>query len=74
MTIDEAVKKGINKIKKSNWVNKNDYLLLDIVDGVYGPWGHLYSSNNELIGNEDPVNILLLNDNSNDWEEFKKGA
>lgn len=73
MTINEAIKNNINKIRKPYWVNKNEYIKLDILEnGIYGPWAHFYSSNNNSIGLTNPVNILWLQDNSKDWEEYKE--
>ncbi len=71
MTVDEAVAKGIDKIRKPIWINKDDHIKLDIINGTRGPWVHFYSPVNVPVGNKNPVSIIYEGDSATDWEEYK---
>jgi hypothetical protein len=73
MTIQEAIVKKISKIRKPFWANKEDYLQLDLFDDgeFHGPWMHLYSPTNQIIGAPNPQTFLWSDDGKDDWEEFK---
>jgi hypothetical protein len=71
MSINEALFKGVSKIRKPNWSNPMDHLELTILppksrmnpseDKVLGPWGRLWSPiNKPVLGFEDPKMVLLI--------------
>ena len=60
ISINEAVANGIEKIRKPEWVNREDHLKLDIIDGKIGPWIHLFSPLNEVLGSPDPQDLLFM--------------
>ena len=60
LSIVEAAALGIGRLRMPQWVDPNDYLKIDIVDGKPGPWGHLYSPINELVNGRNPVDLLLV--------------
>lgn len=76
MTLQEAVDKGVARLRQPQWVNDTDYIKIDILKGnKLGPWFHLYSPINKQIGNSNPLSHLWINfDNAteyNMWEEYK---
>lgn len=54
-----AARLGINKLRKLEWINKNDYIEIDIVDKKLGPWVHLYSDSNIDISGKNPVDMII---------------
>jgi len=60
ISINEAVHNGLSRLRKPIWVNREDYLQLDLIDDGLGPWVHLYSSLNRLIGEPNPQDILVI--------------
>ncbi len=70
ISINEAVTNGVTQIRKPIWANPSDYLKLDLMDGKLGPWLHLYSPLNELIGEPNPQDILCIGCNLDavEWE------
>jgi hypothetical protein len=70
LTLHEAVRMGISKLRTSNWACAEDHILLDIItqDGhnYHGPLVHLYSPLNEVIGQPNPQDLLFL---MFDWDE-----
>jgi hypothetical protein len=62
MTLGEAARLGISRVRLPRWSNPLDYLKLDIVqmpDGHYtfGPWVHLYAPIQSVIGEPTPQDI-----------------
>jgi len=60
ISINEAASKGINKLRRPNWANPTDYVKIDIIEGMAGPWMHLYSVLNEEINGKNPVDVLCI--------------
>lgn len=58
ISIVEAAKRGICRLREPQWANARDYLKIDIIDGVPGPWAHLYSPANEIVGNKNPHSFV----------------
>lgn len=54
MTLEEAAKKRIERVRLDIWSNKNDYLKLTIIDEKLGPILKLYSPTNKIIGEKNP--------------------
>lgn len=60
ISINEAARRGIDKLKQPQWANLEDYLKIDIIDGMAGPWGHFYSPLNKMTNGKNPIDILLF--------------
>ena len=75
LTLDECMEMKLVKIRKLNWQPKA-YLKLHLGgDGFYGPWGDLYDEPTQsIIGVESPQSVLLVGDDSDDWEEYPNNA
>ena len=74
MTLNECMRRKLTRIRKPNW-QANAYLELHLGDdGFYGPWGRLFDQPTQnIIGVDSPQSVLLVGDDSEDWEEFKSG-
>ena len=64
ISINEAVKKNIDRVRLPIWANLLDHFKIDIVHERLGPWLHLYSPFNKECNGCDPVDIFLF-----DWIE-----
>lgn len=73
MTIDEAIKKGIFKLRLEIWAAPEDHIeLYDAGDGRIGPWVKFYSPLNEPVGNDNPVTLPVWEmEREKDWVEYK---
>ena len=60
ISIRQAAAQGIDKLRMPQWVNPDDYLKIDIIDGRPGPWTHLFSPVNEEINGRNPVDMLVI--------------
>lgn len=60
ISINEAAKAGIERVRKPAWAQPEDHLKIDIFDGKPGPWIHLYAPFNKECNGRDPVNILII--------------
>lgn len=76
MTIPEAFRQGVYKLRKAEWVNGDDRLELEVKDGFYGPWGTLVSPSTEERGRPEWARqrILLVLDRAEDWLEWTDPA
>ena len=76
ISINQAVKKGITKLRMDHWANSQDHIELYIDrTGYLGPWVKLWSPINELIGQENPqtfpVTVFKGNDlDNNCWRIY----
>lgn len=61
ISINDAVKLGIERIRKPMWSDQFDHVKIDIIDGQLGPWIHLFSPENKMFNGKDPVNLLACN-------------
>jgi hypothetical protein len=71
MTLGEAAKAGITRVRKPNWAFKTDALELYVRDGFYGPWGTLRSPELAIALKDDSYaaqQVFVLGDTSDDWE------
>ena len=59
ISINQAVKRGIERLRKPMWANPLDHFKIDIVGGKLGPWLHLYAPFNKECNGRDPVDVLL---------------
>lgn len=60
ISINEAVKLGHPRLRKLIWANPFDHIKLDLIDGVMGPWIHLFAPFNKECNGHDPVDILAF--------------
>lgn len=67
MSLKEAAKLGVSRVRQSNWSHKMDHIEIHIVrdaagnpTGQYGPWLKLYSPFNVPINGRDPVSFLAF--------------
>ena len=60
ISINEALKLGIPRLRKPIWANPLDHIKIDIFDGRIGPWIHLYAPFNKECNGRDPVDILAI--------------
>lgn len=63
ISIKDAAKQGIARIRKPVWADPLDHIKIDILsDGTPGPWAHLYAPFNKACNGRDPVDMLLMLD------------
>jgi hypothetical protein len=77
VTIEEAVKANIPRVRLPSWPNENAYMLLDLRSGSRGPWLHLFDRLEQTkTGVATPQSILVVSNlhylaHDNRWEEYK---
>ena len=60
ISINQAVKRKIDRLRKPTWANKMDHFKLYLFDEErIGPWIQFYSPFNKECNGRDPVDILL---------------
>lgn len=69
-TMAELAKRGISRMRLPNWSLETDYVRIDLFNGGYGPWAHLYSQLNLAIHGDNPVSRLAV-DNDDRWEPYE---
>ena len=70
-SLEQWAKLGVARVRRDIWANPKDYVLIDLLsDGMRGPWLHLYSPMQKLIGEPTPQDILWLNGTAEEWEEY----
>lgn len=57
ISINDAVKLGIERIRKPMWSDPLDHVKIDIIDGQLGPWIQLFFPSNKLFNGTDPVDM-----------------
>lgn len=62
ISINDAVKLGIERIRKPMWSDPLDHVKIDIIDGQLGPWIHLFSPENKMFNGKDPIDIPTITD------------
>lgn len=60
ISIQQAAKQGIERIRRPSWADPMDHLKIDIINDRPGPWLHLYGPSNNEINRRDPVDMLGL--------------
>jgi hypothetical protein len=63
LSIKEAAKQGVERLRKPIWANPLDHVKIDIVEGKHGPWLHLWCPFNTECNGRDPVDTL-----SHQWD------
>lgn len=58
ISIKEAATQRIDRLRQPQWIQPEDHIKLDLVNGSLGPWIHLYAPFNEECNGRDPVDIL----------------
>ena len=63
ISINEAIKTGVTKLRLDHWANPDDHIEIHIVDkikGWIGPWVKLWSPINEpILKQENPQKMLI---------------
>lgn len=74
MTLVEAARLGITRVRKQHWAFADDVLELVVANGHYGPWAVLHSPDTAA-ALHDPSRaaqtVFVLGDNAADWVEYK---
>lgn len=72
VTQDELIAKGINRFRRPIWADPNDYARVDVINGMRGPWLHLWARRTqEAIGERTPQDVLnLAQDPTSDYEPY----
>lgn len=77
ISINEAARQGIERLRLPIWVLPEDHLKIDILESKDGsknpgPWGRLYSPCNLECNGKDPFPLLLLNVDCDkaEWEPY----
>lgn len=81
MTLNEAIERGISKLRLAHWANPQAHIEFDVIhaDGKawHGPWVRLYdSSSHAALRVPDPQEYLwhyLLGGDKEDWQEYVEG-
>lgn len=72
ISINEAMRRGYSKLRLDHWANPDDYMEFHIHKGDVvgqplppeqwspGPWVKLWSPTNEIVGNENPHLMMIL--------------
>lgn len=73
ISINEAARRGIERLRLPRWADKMDHIKIDIVDGRLGPWLHLWCPFNTECNGRDPVDQLLSSDwcDEPEWEVYR---
>ena len=59
LSLNDAVKFRIPRLRLPHWSNPRDYIRIDITeDGELGPWFHLYSPGHASLGQKNPLPVL----------------
>lgn len=58
ISIAEAAKQGVERIRMPRWSTPEDHLKIDIINGDPGPWVRLYGPFNNVCNGTDPVTLF----------------
>lgn len=64
ISINDAVKLGIERLRYPTWTEPVDHLKIDIIDGQLGPLIHWFSPENKMFIGEDPIVTPTITDRS----------
>jgi hypothetical protein len=71
MTLSEAAKRGISRLRKPVWADEKTYLKIDcLARGKRGPWVHLYSHAEQNANGAPTPQSVLGGDGNDDYEEY----
>lgn len=60
LSIRQAAKNGIDKLRRPIWALREDHIQIDLFEnGKFGPWVHIYSPVNDQINGKNPVDVLI---------------
>lgn len=62
ISINDAVKLGIERLRKPTWIEPVDHIKIDIIDGQLGPRIHSFSPDNKIFNGKDPIDIFTITD------------
>ena len=79
MTLMDAVKSGICRVRDPQWAEDTCYLKLDLLRTIdnhfyHGPWVHLYSPvTQKTIGEKTPQDLICIamQWDEDGWDEYK---
>lgn len=57
ISINEAAKAGITRLRSPKWTGRFDHILIGIIEGKAASWVNLYSPLNNCIHGSDPLPI-----------------
>ena len=58
MTLSDAAQQRIDKVRRSNWADPQEHLVLEILEGnVLGPWCYLVSPNIQSLAKSEDVSV-----------------
>ena len=60
ISIVEAAKRGIERLRNPRWLDPLDHLKIDIINGEPGPWAHIWAPFNKECNGRDPVDMLIV--------------
>lgn len=61
MTQDELFAAGIYRFRRPMWADEETYAQIDVIDGLRGPWLHLWNRDvQKAIGEPTPQNIINI--------------
>lgn len=77
MTLGEAAKLGISRVRKDDWAFARTHLELHVENGFYGPWGVLRCPESAKVFKDrsyEAQTVLLLGDlvTDTDWVEYQE--
>jgi hypothetical protein len=58
ISIVKAAERSVERVRQPVWPDPMDHIKIDIIDGVPGPWLHLYAPSNKECNGRDPVTFL----------------
>ncbi len=71
MTIQDAVRSGIEVLRRPMWANATCYMRIHLFGGGCGPWAELWDRRcQETIGEPTPQRFLNIGDTTSDYEEY----
>lgn len=72
MTLTEAARAGIERVRLPHWANPGDYIKIDILDGEHlGPWAHLYAPCQDLFPDMPrPQDYFSFQDKDDRYEPY----
>lgn len=69
-TLGEWAKLGVSRVRLAVWANPEDYVRLDLFDGMHGPWLHLYAPVQAVLGYPSPQDVLAASPDTAEWERY----
>ena len=79
ISINEAVKTGVTKLRLDHWTDSKDHIEIHIADqikGWVGPWVKFWSPTLEHIGRENPYETLITEFDADDkcWSPYLESS